>query len=89
MFIKRLKRLEKITPDMVRTSKITKLEQIMKEKKITTYQINKDTGLSYKTINAIINGANEKFQKSHLIILATYLNVCIADLFIREKLIND
>lgn len=87
MFIKRLKRLEKLTPTMLK-SNISRLEQVLKEKDITRYQIVRDTGLTYKTLSGIVDGKNERFQSSHLIIIATYLNVSVSELFIKEKLID-
>jgi len=73
---------------LLNSTTILKIKEVAESKKITRYQINRDTGIPYKSLDLIFKGKAEKLYIQHLIIIATYLNVSIADLFTKEKIVD-
>lgn len=79
--MRKLYRVKLLTPEDMQNKKIFRLKELLDEKKVTMYQIERDIGIRFEVLRGMRDNTSNSISRKTMVLLSTYLGVQINELF--------
>lgn len=79
--MRKLYRVKLLTTEDIQSKKIFRLKELLDEKKVTMYQIERDVGIRFEVLRGMRDNTSNSISRKTMILLSAYLGVSISELF--------